>query len=222
MERAADEEVLLLQAQFLAEIEAVVGVEDLGEVFRPDFAADGGDVVAGVEVFEVELLRRLAAPQAQGVDGAAHGILRGTPESIDTARMFGEFYPNPGDAAVSSVSLPLAIGAEAIGTFLLVLMIFALTEKSNEGRPSSSSAPLFIGLTVSSCICLVAPLTQAGLNPARDFGPRMVAWAFGWGKAAFPDAVGGFFWVYIIGPVVGAILSSLLFTRVMDPMLKEK
>ena len=186
-----------------------------GKLLPYILAQVAGAFVAGLTVY-------LLFGPSIAVYEAAHGILRGTPESIDTARMFGEFYPNPGDAAVSSVSLPLAIGAEAIGTFLLVLMIFALTEKSNEGRPSSSSAPLFIGLTVSSCICLVAPLTQAGLNPARDFGPRMVAWAFGWGKAAFPDAVGGFFWVYIIGPVVGAILSSLLFTRVMDPMLKEK
>ena len=43
--------------------------------------------------------------------------------------IFGEYYPNPGSQAV--VSLPLAIGAEALGTFLLVLMIFALTEGCN-------------------------------------------------------------------------------------------
>ncbi|MBQ9712753.1 MAG: aquaporin, partial [Bacteroidales bacterium] len=50
---------------------------------------------------------------------AAKGIVRGTPESVDTARMFGEFYPNPGDASVSTVSIWLAIAAEAFGTFLL-------------------------------------------------------------------------------------------------------
>ncbi|MBQ9173425.1 MAG: aquaporin [Bacteroidales bacterium] len=152
---------------------------------------------------------------------AAKGIVRGTPESVDTARMFGEFYPNPGDASVSTVSIWLAIAAEAFGTFLLVLMIFALTEKTNGGRPSSSSAPLFIGLTVSSCICLIAPLTQAGFNPARDFGPRIVSWIFGWGSAASPDKVGGFFWVYMLGPAVGGVLAALLFTKVIEPMLKE-
>ena len=138
----------------------------------------------------------------------AHGIERGTAASVDTARMFGEFYPNPGDALVSTVSLPLAIAAEAVGTFVLVLFIFCFTEDCNVGRPDSNIAPLFIGLTVSICITLIAPLTQAGFNPARDFGPRIVAWLAGWGSAAFPDSVGGFFWVYILGPIIGGALAT--------------
>jgi hypothetical protein len=56
----------------------------------------------------------------------------------------------------------------------------------------------FVGLTVTSIICLVAPLTQVGLNPARDLGPRIVAWVMGWGDATFPDRVGGFFHVYVL------------------------
>jgi len=114
---------------------------------------------------------------------STHHIIRGTAESVQTAKMFGEYYSAPGSLAV--VSLPLAIGAEAFGTFLLVLMIFALTEGCNVGRPNDALAPLFIGLTVASVICLIAPLTQAGLNPARDFGPRLVAWATGWEMPRF-------------------------------------
>lgn len=149
----------------------------------------------------------------------AHSIVRGSAESIQTAKMFGEYYAAPGSTSV--VSLPLAIAAEAFGTFLLVLMIFALTEGCNVGRPSDVLAPLFIGLTVSSIICLIAPLTQAGLNPARDFGPRMVAWIFGWGSAAFPDQSGGFFLVYILGPITGAILASLFFVYAFEPTMKH-
>jgi glycerol uptake facilitator protein len=149
----------------------------------------------------------------------AHQIVRGTAESIQTARMFGEFYPNPGSAAV--VSLPLAMAAEALGSFLLVLMIFALTEGCNVGRPDDALAPVFIGLTVTSIICLVAPMTQAGLNPARDFGPRMVSWIMGWGPAAFPDRVGGFFHVYIFAPLLGGILASQFFVRVLEPAMKS-
>ena len=148
-----------------------------------------------------------------------HNIIRGTAESVQTAKMFGEYYAAPGGTAV--VSLPLAIGAEAFGTFLLLLMIFALTEGCNVGRPHDAMAPLFIGLTVSSIICLIAPLTQAGLNPARDFGPRMVAWATGWGDAAFPDQHGGFFLVYILGPMLGAVLASLFFVYGLEPTMKR-
>ena len=152
----------------------------------------------------------------------AHGIERGTAVSVDTARMFGEFYPNPGDALVSTVSLPLAIAAEAVGTFVLVLFIFCFTEDCNVGRPDSNIAPLFIGLTVSICITLIAPLTQAGFNPARDFGPRIVAWLAGWGSAAFPDSVGGFFWVYILGPIIGGALATYFFTLVLEPAMRKK
>ncbi|MDR1416020.1 MAG: aquaporin family protein [Prevotellaceae bacterium] len=137
---------------------------------------------------------------------SVHGLVRGSDASVMTAKMFGEFYPNPGGSA--AVSLPLAMGAEFFGTFLLVLAIFGLTENANAGRPDNSITPLFIGLTVSSVIWLIAPLTQAGINPARDFAPRMVAWVAGWGKAAFPDSHGGFFWVYILSPLAGGTAAA--------------
>jgi len=146
-----------------------------------------------------------------------NGILRGSEASVKTAMLFGEFYPNPGMDAV--VSLPLAMLVEAFGTFLLVLLIFSLTEGCNVGRPDDALAPAFIGLTVASIIALLAPLTQAGLNPARDFGPRLVAWVGGWGDAAFPDRNGGFFWVYILAPFVGAALAALFFSKVLAPLL---
>jgi len=148
-----------------------------------------------------------------------HNIIRGSAESVQTAKMFGEYYFIPGNSAV--VTLPLAIGAEAFGTFLLLLMIFALTEGCNVGRPHDAMAPLFIGLTVSSVICLIAPLTQAGLNPARDFGPRMVAWLSGWGAAAFPDQSGGFFLVYIFGPMLGGAVAALFFVYLLEPTMKR-
>ena len=172
-----------------------------------------GAFLAGLTIF------LLFSPSIEAYESAKE-IVRGTAASIDTARMFGEYYPNPGGSAV--VSMPLAIAAEAFGTFLLLLLIFALTEGCNVGRPSDTMAPVFIGLTVTSIICLIAPLTQAGLNPARDFGPRMVAWITGWGDAAFPDSSGGFFFVYIIGPVIGGCIAALFFLYVLEPIMKDK
>ncbi len=172
-----------------------------------------GAVLAGFALYV------LFAPSIAAYENA-HGIIRGSAESVKTAMMFGEYYPNPETAAV--VSLPLAIVAEAFGTFLLVLMIFALTEGCNVGRPDNAHAPVFIGLTVSSIICLIAPLTQAGLNPARDLGPRLVAWLTGWGSAAFPDSVGGFLYVYVLAPLLGGVLASFLFICILEPAMKSK
>ncbi|HCC51368.1 MAG TPA: aquaporin [Porphyromonadaceae bacterium] len=172
-----------------------------------------GAIIAGLTLY------LLFSPSIEAYE-SAHHIIRGAASSVDTARMFGEFYPNPGGTAI--VSMPLAIAAEAFGTFLLLLFIFALTEGCNVGRPSDTMAPVFIGLTVTSIICLIAPLTQAGLNPARDVGPRIVAWLAGWGNAAFPDNSGGFFFVYILGPVIGGSVAAFFFLYMLEPLMKRK
>ncbi|SCP98123.1 MIP/aquaporin family protein [Anaerobium acetethylicum] len=149
-----------------------------------------------------------------------NGIVRGTPESMAVAKMFGEYYQSAGGSA--AVSMPIAMAAEGLGTFLLVLMIFGMTEGCNLGKPDNNLAPLFIGLSVSSSTCLVGPLTQAGLNPARDVGPRLAAWIFGWGSAAFPDSTGGFFFVYMLAPVIGALLAGTLFTGVLQNLMQQQ
>jgi len=172
-----------------------------------------GAILAGVVIF------LLFSPSIAAYE-SLHGIVRGTPASTQIAMIFGEFYPNPGSAA--AVSLPLAMAAEGFGTFLLVLFIFALTEGCNVGRPADALTPVFIGLTVTSIICLIAPLTQAGLNPARDLGPRLVAWLAGWGGAAFPDHVGGFFHVYIAAPMIGGVVAAQFFVRILEPAMRRQ
>jgi glycerol uptake facilitator protein len=151
-----------------------------------------------------------------------HGILRGSPKSIQTAQLFGEFYPNPGAGPAAVFSTLCAFFTEAAGTFILVLMIFSLTEGCNLGRPSEALCPLFIGLTVTVLISTLAPLTQGGFNPARDLSPRLFSWLMGWDDAAFPDKRWGCLTVYVMGPVVGAVTASGLFTLLIEPLMKEK
>jgi len=168
-----------------------------------------GAVLAGLTVY------MLFAPTITAFE-KTNGITRGTPESVQTAMIFGEFYPNP-TATGAVVSMPLAIAAEAFGTFLLVLLIFMSGNKKNSGAPSDGMLPVFIGVTVTSIICLIAPLTQAGINPARDLGPRLVCWLAGWGHAAFCDRSGGFLFVYILGPFIGATAATYLFKFLIEP-----
>lgn len=154
---------------------------------------------------------------------AAHEIVRGSAESVRTGMMFGEYFPNPGFAANDiGVSMGSAILAEALGTCLLVTMIFALTEGCNVGRPSDTMAPVFIGATVTVVIAFIAPLTQAGINPARDFGPRIVAYLAGWGEAAIPGPRAGFFWVYILAPLVGGAGAAAVFRFLMAPLMSGR
>jgi len=153
----------------------------------------------------------------------ANHIIRGNLDSLRTAMMFGEYFPNPSlDKAIMSVSHFNAFVAEGLGTFLLVFLIFCLIEGCNVGRPDSSLAPVFIGVAVSAIICIIAPLTQAGLNPARDFGPRLFAYLAGWGRVAIPGPRGGFFSVYILAPILGGVIASVLFTKILQPLLEKK
>ncbi|WP_018626185.1 MIP/aquaporin family protein [Niabella aurantiaca] len=134
---------------------------------------------------------------------AAHHIFRGTPASVTTARMFGEFYaPYP--------ALP-AMLAEGTGTFLLTAGIFMATHEQPGKKNRSKWAPVAIGAVLTLLIVLFASITQAGFNPARDFGPRLVAYFAGWRGAAFPVPAGGFCWVYILAPFAGATLAALLY-----------
>ncbi|MEW6274746.1 MAG: MIP/aquaporin family protein [Bacillota bacterium] len=153
---------------------------------------------------------------------AAHRIVRGTGNSVQTAMIFGDYFPHPALAMNISLSIFQAFLVEAVGTFLLVLIVFVLTEGCNVGRPPSDIAPVLIGLTVAAIIGVLAPLTQAGLNPARDFGPRLFACLAGWGEIAIPGPRAEFFTVYILGPLAGGIVSASLFKRVLQPLMEDK
>ncbi len=137
-----------------------------------------------------------------------HRIVRGAPGSELSAMVFGEYFPNPaiavGKGGMKLVSRGQAMAAEGLGTALLAFFIFALTDVRNVCRPLHGLPPVFIGLTVSLLISILAPISQAGLNPARDFGPRLFAWLAGWGRIAIPGPRHGFFLVYIRSPVLGA------------------
>jgi glycerol uptake facilitator protein len=143
-----------------------------------------------------------------------NGFVRGDDNSYHSAVMFGEFFPNPSVEKTMEVSQLLACLAEGLGTFALVIVIFMLTHKP---RQIDAIIPILIGLTVGAIIMVVAPYTQAGLNPARDFGPRLVAYFGGWGTTAFPRISMSFLTVYIISPLLGGAIASyvqrLIFKR---------
>ncbi len=143
---------------------------------------------------------------------ATNGLVRGEPGSQHSAMVFGEYFPNPdvfgtGASAQDLISPTGAMVVEAFGTGVLVLLIFSLVDKRAGGLSPGRLAPLFIGFAVAILISLFAPLTQGGWNPARDFGPRLVALAAGWGSIAIPGPQNGF-WVYIVGPLIGGPLGA--------------
>ncbi len=76
---------------------------------------------------------------------------------------------------------------------------------------------------MSALIAVIAPLTQACFNPARDFGPRLFASLAGWGSIALPGPRGtGFLTVYILAPVIGATIGGGLYTLLLRPCMPTR
>ena len=86
--------------------------------------------------------------------------------------------------------------------------------RRNAARPPAAAAAVVIGVGVAAIISIVGPLTQAGINPARDFGPRLVAFFLGWGEIAIPGPRGGWLTVYIIAPILGALIGGGIYRLV--------
>ena len=149
-------------------------------------------------------------------------VTRGEAGSEITAMCYGEYFPNPAEGKNAEhykqdnyqeltrrVSPAAALLAEFLGTLLLALVVFALTDERNTGAPPAYLAPVFIGLTVAILISVIAPLTQACFNPARDFGPRLLACLAGWGRVAIPGPNGiHFLTVYLLAPIAGAFVGG--------------
>jgi MIP family channel proteins len=90
---------------------------------------------------------------------------------------------------------------EAIGTFCLVLVILAAVFLRKSFK---EWAPLAIGTTLGFIVMVGGPLSGGSYNPARWFGPALVANE--WGDV----------WPYLLGPIVGALLAAAVFRYVLE------
>ncbi len=97
----------------------------------------------------------------------------------------------------------LGMLAEAIGTFILMFVIMGVAANP---RAAKDWAALAIGGALGAAVMVIGPLTGAGLNPARAFGPALVAREF--------DGVGKFLLVYMLAPILGALVAALLYFNV--------
>ena len=97
----------------------------------------------------------------------------------------------------SGVSAGMGVVIELVLTFLLVFVVFATAIDPRSG--AGNVAPLAIGFAVLVGTLAGGPFTGASINPARSFGPAVVAveWAD--------------HWVYWVGPLAGAALAGLVY-----------
>jgi glycerol uptake facilitator protein/aquaporin Z/aquaporin NIP len=99
------------------------------------------------------------------------------------------------------VSAGQAFLAEALVTFVLVLVVVSV---ATDDRAESAIAPVAVGFALAAAIFAVGGLTGGAVNPARAFGPNLLA-----GQLTA-------LWVYLLAPVVGGVLAALVYDRLLS------
>ncbi|XP_002511872.2 aquaporin PIP1-3 isoform X2 [Ricinus communis] len=94
------------------------------------------------------------------------------------------------------------LGAEIVGTFVLVYTVFSATDAKRSARDSHVPvlAPLPIGFAVFLVHLATIPITGTGINPARSLGAAII-----YNK----DHAWDDHWIFWVGPFIGAALAAL-------------
>ena len=113
-------------------------------------------------------------------------------------------FPDSTGLGETSTALPVfqAFLIEVVLTFLLMFVILNVSTGHME---KGIMAGVAIGATVCIAAMVGGPLTGASMNPARSLGPGIVS-----GNLEH-------IWLYIIAPVVGAVLASPLCRILQGP-----
>jgi glycerol uptake facilitator protein len=97
---------------------------------------------------------------------------------------------------------------QTIGTALLLLMIFAITDERNQ--PPAQLGPLLIGLIVVVIGMSFGGMHGYAINPARDLGPRLFTVVAGFKNNGLTDGR-MVFWVPVVGPILGGLIGGLVY-----------
>jgi glycerol uptake facilitator protein len=124
------------------------------------------------------------------------------PQLDHTAGVFTTFPAFPG--------LPQAgFLDQLIGTGLLVLLIFAITDEFNV-PPGANLAPLMIGLVVVAIGMSFGGMHGYAINPARDFGPRLFTVVAGFRNNGISNG-SRVWWIPVVAPLLGGLAGAALY-----------
>ncbi|MGH2906031.1 MAG: MIP/aquaporin family protein [Solirubrobacterales bacterium] len=128
--------------------------------------------------------------------------------SVAAFALLAVWPDKPGNlgATIPSVGTGSALVYEAILTAILMFVIMAV---ATDSRAVGAGAAIAIGGAVGLDALFGGPVTGASMNPARSFGPAL---ASGQWHA---------FWIYVVGPVVGAAIGAIAYQTVRGDQTSE-
>ncbi|CAM8904423.1 unnamed protein product [Rhodiola kirilowii] len=161
----------------------------------------GGHINPAV-TFGLFLARKVSLPRAVGYMVAqCLGAICG----VGLVKAFMKHQYNLHGGGANSVApgynTGTALGAEIIGTFVLVYTVFSATDPKRSARDSHVPvlAPLPIGFAVFMVHLATIPITGTGINPARSFGAAVIYNS----EKSWDDH-----WIFWVGPMVGALAAA--------------
>ncbi|KAK7059643.1 aquaporin-like protein [Favolaschia claudopus] len=123
--------------------------------------------------------------------------------TMKTAGIFGAF-------SIDYLTNVSAFFAELLATAMLVLIIVALTDKKSTAPPPALF-PLAIFIVMLGISSSLGMQTGFAMNPARDFGPRLLSAAVGYPGTVFSFRHQYWLWTGILAPIIGAQLAVALY-----------
>jgi glycerol uptake facilitator protein len=124
------------------------------------------------------------------------------PELVTTAGVFTTFPAFPGQPSAGFLD-------QLIGTGLLLLLIFAITDEFNM-PPGANLAPAMIGLVVVAIGMSFGGMHGYAINPARDFGPRLFTVVAGFRNNGLTDGT-RVWWIPVVAPLLGGLMGAALY-----------
>lgn len=111
------------------------------------------------------------------------------------------------NAVADGVGTGSALVAEVV---LTAVFLFVIVAVATDERVTPGFAGLAIGFALAAIHLVAIPLTGTSVNPARTFGPDLVAWEW--------DDI----WIFLIAPVVGGSLGALLYDVVRPDRVRAR
>lgn len=138
-------------------------------------------------------------------------FMKTDPALDHTAGIFTTFPAFPGSPLFGLLD-------QTLGTALLLLLIFAITDERN--TPPQFMGPLMVGLVVVVVGMAFGGMHGYAINPARDFGPRLFTVVAGFKNNGLTDG-SLVFWVPIVGPLLGGVIGGGIYDTCIRKYLKS-
>ncbi|KAH9811382.1 aquaporin-like protein, partial [Melampsora americana] len=151
----------------------------------------------------------LGATLVQAIYSEALNLYEGTKSlrTVTGTRSTGAlFFTSPADY-MSNVN---CFFQEFLNTAILLLVILAISDRQNSPAPDGMNPFILLWLIVGLGACLGSQTAYA-INPARDFGPRIMASCFGYGVEVW--SFRKFYWIWTpwIATCAGGLVGSMIY-----------